>query len=218
MKRIIVILIFAMLLIPGVNAQEEYRQTETTVHYGSESVLLSYGYKLNPDEAMAFDLYPLSHLYLAFSINVNETVRVTDTRLSIIMISCPLILEPLVLEVPDGNISDRSSYVALCLSDGSTIFDYNMKYLYSYSYSNYDIWVEESFILYVANHENVSLVTLLNLEFTYSFTYEVTRFVELNQSESAMISILSIAAIIFLILGVSVGMWYRPYWDGTKEF
>lgn len=212
MKRIIVILIFALLLIPGVNAQElDDRQTETTTKYGSESVFLNYGYVLNPNDSVAFDLYPLSYLHLAFSINVDETVRVTATRLSKIMITCPL-----VLEMPDGNISDRSSYVALCASDGSTIFDSYMKNDCSYSYSNYDIRIEDSLILYVANHENVSLVTLLNLEFTYSFTYEITRYVEPEISIQAVQSLVVGIVIGTFLFGVIAGYWGRIQYEKSE--
>lgn len=210
MKQILVIIIVALILIPGVNAEDdpEIRQTETTVHYGSKSVFLNYGYILAPGESAAFDLYPQRYLFLQFNVEENTTIAVTEIELTRVEISCPLVIDS------NGSISNLSSYVAFCLSDGSVIFDYNMKNLYSYSYSNYDIWIEETFILYVANHENISLVTLLNLEFTYAFTYEVTRYIdpEPNQLEIMIICI----SLFCFALGIGIG-WYLRGWHEEQE-
>lgn len=216
MKRIIVIIIFAMLLIPGVNAQElDDRQTETTTKYGLKTETVGYGYNLDPQEDQFFELDSrFNYLSFCYTIDANlESIVVYDIFLTRIIMSCLFLMD-----ADNLTESTLSTYAAVTYKNGTVFFDGNPRINHTTQFLTYNLMESENYGLFVKNLQNVSLITCIMLEFHYQFKYDVTRYVELDQSESIIISILSIAVIFFLFLGVSVGMWYRPYWDGTKEF
>jgi len=206
MKRIILLLITALILMPTTANAE----LETNTYYDTYQDHVSLSYKLDSNKTGRY-LLPSLIVHLKFSFKMGETLNVTSFKLNCISIKCLS-----VLEAPDWNESSRTTMFELYDHDQlliSGIFSTNI------TFERYQLsdWGLQNYTLLALNLENVTLVTCLLFTFSFQFTYEITRNIETTQDPLDLLSIIVLVAIGSFIVGAVFATGYCRYYNSVLE-
>ena len=211
MKRILVILLLALILIPGVNAE-----SVTTEYYDHKSEFAKLSYKLEPNQTNQFTINTFSFGMLNFVHEPGATINVTSLMLSQITIESTMILES-----PTWSESQKTTDYWLLEQDGSLLFKGVAQANMTYIRGIYSDWSDQDYILRATNTNNVTLVTCMLLEFTFFYSYTITRQVDLPQLPGLSIfdpltSAVIIGFFIF-IAGACFGVLAKQQYDTLED-
>lgn len=203
MKRILVILLLALILIPGVNAE-----SVTTEYYDNKSEFAKISYKLEPNQTAQFTINTFLFGMLHFQHEQGATINVTSLKLSQITIESPMILES-----PNWGHSSKTTDYWLLKQDGSLIFKGIAQANMTYSRWQYEDWDDQDYILRATNTNNVTLVTCMLLEFTFFYSYTITRQIENDPLSLFPDNFVVLIAVLCFIGGAVFGVLAKQEYD-----
>ncbi len=202
MKRIVLLVIIALVILPRANA--EHMTTEYNDHR-SEFVHIAYKLESNTTKDFTIDTFHFG--FLMFHYEPNETIIVTSIILKSITI------DHLILESPTWCESARTTEYRLAEENGSFVLKGTAQTNSTYMRIMYDDWNGTDYIIRATNNDDIALVTVLSFEFKFSFTYTITRQVIEDSSILDPIEVMILVGIACGIVGASFGFVYRPIFD-----